>query len=400
MSQKLSVKNQGRLSLTSIVSFLFFFNIISIVYIQSSAFTLFQYAVLAIVIVYCTKYVIDVFRNDWKTMFSIIAVVGGIVISSYVNHVDNYNMRGTVYYILLIVAVFIFLAALGIKGKLGHFLRAGRVFLFFVLIVNDILMLVAPNKFYNVDGLEIGTFILGNKFNVAYAHLMLFFFSLLLEKDLKIRRKKAFIYAVILSAVCIYVDCNTVMLSVWLFILFYFFSPSIKKVLSKPIVFFVGFFISGFLLIGFSDILSFSPIQSFIVNVLHRDADLTGRLNVYPYVLELFERSKWFGYGYGNQIVKDESIWYANAQNGFWGFVINYGIITMFFLIVLLWIVISKNKFAIHNNKYPDGIWICNVILYVFLFVGIVEISFGIQFLFYIALLNAMNYQIKHIRHT
>lgn len=162
-----------------------------------------------------------------------------------------------------------------------------------------------------------------------------------------------------------------------------------KKILSNPKIVLLFFCVSAFLLILFDEILNISFVQFFIENVLHRDATLTGRLEVYPYIFKLFFSHKWFGYGFGNTIIMDISIWYANAQNAFWDYVIDYGLTSMIFLVLLILIVSLKHdhiRKLIHDIK----LWISFSMIYIYFFIGLSEIVYNKQFIFYLGLVYSM----------
>ena len=139
----------------------------------------------------------------------------------------------------------------------------------------------------------------------------------------------------------------------------------------------------------FANILSLEIVQNFIVNILHRDATLTGRMEIYPYIFQAFPSHKWLGYGYGTSIIETMSTWYSNAQNAFWDFVLRYGLLTMAFLLLLLLIVVVKYNNAQREKGYNVFLWLSFSMIYVYMFMGIGEIVYNKQFFFYIAMLNA-----------
>ena len=172
-----------------------------------------------------------------------------------------------------------------------------------------------------------------------------------------------------------------------------FIPPKVKNILSSTLAYYISFFASAFLLIFFQGILLWKPIQYLIVNVLHRDSSLTGRVEVYAYIFKLFSTNKWWGYGYGTDIVQKTSMWYSNVQNGFWDFVIRYGLITMFFLMIYMFIAVNRCTKILVNKGDNKVVWLCYVMLYVYLFMGISEIVYGKLFLFYITLLEVMCFE-------
>ena len=169
----------------------------------------------------------------------------------------------------------------------------------------------------------------------------------------------------------------------------YFLPENLRKIASNPITFIVVFFLSGFLLLFFSGILTWTPVRYLIVDILHRDATLTGRMQVYDYIYGIVSQSKWWGYGYYTDIFKKTSMWYANAQNAMWDFIICYGFITM--VAMLVYMMSSVCKFSKNESSgcFRDTNWITFSMLYVYVFIGIGEIVYNKQFFFFIALLWA-----------
>lgn len=384
----LRANNGLRVAFSTVIGVLLFANLVTIEYFASSIYTSIQYVFLLLILSYVFRKIYKVRKSDWCFILLIFVMGGLIVISSYVGNVVGYNLRASIYYATFTGVMCLFLIEARRVEKLKEVLIGGKLYLIVVLALTDMLMIVLPSKFYNISGRDIGTTLLGNKFNVAYAHLMLMFLSIFLEERLHVRNKKVIIYAIIVAGICKFCDCTTALLGCCLFVFLYFVPLKIKEVLSRPIVVMLLFFLSAFLLLAFDGILMSKPIQYLIVEVLHRDGTLTGRMQVYPYVLMLIADKPWFGYGYGTDIVKRVSIWYANAQNGLLDFAIRYGWLASAALTFNVFVATAKNS---KNNKHNiDGKnWLTLIMIYVYIFMGIAEITYGKVFFFYIILLYA-----------
>lgn len=380
-----------KISIISILSVLLFADLITLNYFSSQAYTLLQYLMIIPVFLYCISNIQMLFRTYISVMMSFCILMLGIsiVVSSYINGVSSYNFRGAIYYAILLCVMNMFVTIVGYKKKLDLLLNAGKFYLLCILVANDFLMLVEPDTFYNIDGREIGTCLLGNKFVVAYAHISLLFILVTLDKKLKYAKYRIAAYGIITVLICLYVDCMTAALATSIFLILIFLPKHIKPLLSSPIVFSVAFFLGAFLLILFNNILNFGPIRFLIVDILHRDLTLTGRMEIYYFIFKLLPSHKWFGYGYGTNIVEATSIWYANAQNAFWDFAICYGFITVAILFLYLIVVIykcNKTQALFGISKYTYG---CTCMLYIYIFMGLGEIVYNKYFIFYAALLGA-----------
>lgn len=379
----------GKLSPAFWASMGLFFDLIIIEYFASPIYTLLQYIVLLPALLYCIVHIKKICGAQQFVLLMVTLISFLIMLSSFINGVETYYLRAAIYEGLLYVILFTFCVLLVKNREFGLFGQAGKLYLIPVILTNDLLMIIFPNTFYNISGRDIGTCLIGNKFSVAYAHLMLFFLLVFLEREEKKRSKKIVLYAFFMSVLCIYVECATVLLAVWLFLILYFLRPFLSKILSNAFIFTGCFFISAFLLILFNEILSLNIVQYFIVNILHRDATLTGRLEIYPYIFQALSSHQWFGYGYGTSIIKDMSIWYANTQNAFWDFVIRYGFITIAALLCLLLLIIHRCHKAQIKIGYDKKLWLILSMIYVYMFMGIAEIVYNKHFFFYIAFLNA-----------
>ncbi len=389
----------GKISIISILSVMLFAELITLNYFSTQAYTVLQYLMIIPIFLYCIKNVHILFNTYISiVMFFCMLMLGMcIVVSSYINDVASYNLRGAIYYAVLLCVMSMFVIIVGYKKKLELLLNAGKIYLIFVLIANDLLMFVLPDKFYNIDGREIGTCLIGNKFVVAYAHIALLFLLVILDNRRKYASYRVLIYGIITMIICLYVDCMTTTLATALFLVLYFLPKHIKSLLTSPIVFAAAFFIGAFLLILFEGVLSFGPIRFLIVDVLHRDLTLTGRMEIYYFIFKLLTTHKWFGYGYGTNIVETTSIWYANAQNAFWDFVICYGFIALILLFIYLIAVVYKsNRYqsSFGINRYT---YLCTCMLYIYIFIGVGEIVYNKQFIFYATLLGAICIQLNNL---
>ena len=391
-----------KISLISILSLLLFAQLITLNYYESTVYTIILYLFLLIIIIYCLKN-IDIITKINST--SIVMFLGtlllgsGIVISSYVNGIEIYNLRNAIYYALLIITTSFFLMIIAQKRKLKLLFNAGKLYLIAILIANDFLMIAFPSRFYNIHGRVIGTCLIGNKFVVAYAHIALLFILMILHR--RNEKLKIFLYGLFTIIVCRYVDCMTCVLGTFFLLVLFYIPNFIKKILFSPIIFSLSFFLSASILILFQNILNFGPVRFLIVDILHRDLTLTGRMEIYYYIFDLVSAHKLFGYGHSTNIVEQKSIWYANAQNAFWDFVISYGFITVIILFLFILSLFFRANWI--RMKYGMNFYIYTTIciIYVYMFIGIGEIVYNKLFIFYAILLGAFcidNYNKYKIR--
>lgn len=261
-----------------------------------------------------------------------------------------------------------------------------------LILINDILMIVWPAKFYGQnDDFYIGTFLLGNKFKVGYAHLFfLIFLAFSLKADYYFHLKMA-AASLVLVAVCIYVKCSTIALGgLYLFLIMLLY-PWIKRVVISKFWMVLLYSSSAAFPVLYTAVVNVSAVKFVIVDVLHRNITLTGRTNVYPVIGETVKESPLFGHGFESTIITEKTFdgWhgYSNVQNGFLDIVINYGVIgaILFTALVafLIFIAIRKN-----TDRKLHAINIALLALQVLMIIGTVEISYRYQFFVFLALLG------------
>ena len=381
------LSNNLKIKLTDILAFFMYFWIIKIERFETPIFTLFKYTILLFETLYILKN-INYLKGNIKELLLVLSLGGCLIYSSMISDVEGFYKRWSFFHAYMIFVLFSMFFIYGAKQKISSFIRAGIVFLTIFLTINDLLAILFPSEFYGIyesnDGWVIGTFLLGNKFNVAYDHFIFLILVVINEKEKKIRNYKMLVCTLLISLICLYVQCKTMMLGCFFMLCLYFMPSFIKEILQKPVFIIAGTILSAIFVIGYTYILYLPIVQDVVTKVLHRDLTLTGRTEVYRYIFEILELNPLWGNGYGNTIYKTITIWYANAQNGFWDYAINYGLVSAcLFIIIAICACVKTNSLTC--KRYDDDFWICIAAVYTYLFVGMVEITFSIQFLFLIA---------------
>lgn len=133
-------------------------------------------------------------------------------------------------------------------------------------------------------------------------------------------------------------ECTTGMLGSLSFLILFIF-PNITNVIKKPALLLVTLIFFNTVLFFFSTwILSYPFVQDFIVDVLHEDLTLTGRIGIYSKIVEVFNESPWYGLGVGNYAgISFNLTGCANAQNGLINLFLELGIIGCFLFLIILY---------------------------------------------------------------
>lgn len=229
------------------------------------------------------------------------------------------------------------------------------------------------------------TLFLGNKFSTAYMllfYLMFFCIAWNGNRFFPKRWKKTLfaIQALGCIGLCSLIETATGVIAVVVFLLLILFGKRVICIIENPFIM-VGVIIGSMLLIfGLSMILEVPFVQNIIINILHKDLGLTGRMELYTILYPLVLKSGFWGGGYGSYVATSLAYhgWY-NAQNGLAEIILTYGFIggVTFLILVFTSVANAMNK---------------NVILYsailVFVIVAVVEIPFNICFILLLSLLQ------------
>lgn len=309
------------------------------------------------------------------------------------NTASNINvMRSTVRTICFLVELFALMIWISEKGH-GKFLVS---FLFryvlFLVIATDVLLFTKLIVFY--DGSH-EAYLVGTKFIVAYLHmeLMTLWF---LKSGIDMNRKNIprillIVAAVYLVAISIRVQCMTGVLGcVILFACFLVIDrPSRKglRVLNSPVILLLS--LAFCLLFPFVSelIVSIPAVKYFVVEVLGRNENLTGRVEIFQLFGKKMEGHVSFGFGMGNANLTAKTLFgYANAQNAFLQWILQAGFLTTAAMVLLIVTVFAQRSKTRQFKKTMPLV----ILIYVYILLGTVETTFSMNFFLWIGLLFAL----------
>lgn len=258
-----------------------------------------------------------------------------------------------------------------------------------VVIVNDILLFTQIIIFGTSD---YPYYLVGTKFNVAYFHINLLTVWFIYKKQKLLtdkRTKRIMFYGFFLVLyLSIYVDCVTgIFGGILMLTMFMLINTDTTKQLvrlNSP-VWFVSVVIASVLFPFLAEtMVSIPVITDFIQNVLNRNANLTGRLNIYTSFMMRMEGHWLWGYGYGNaNAVSKEMFGYANVQNGLLQWVLQIGVLGTIMLVVLMLTILRVvNKYGATKKCLP-----LIILIYLYMLLGMIEITMDMSFILWFALL-------------
>ncbi len=265
---------------------------------------------------------------------------------------------------MTLFTVVLFIETVCILQMVQAFLKIAFYVLFIYVIYLDLFMFTGHDR----D-------MYGGKFIISYVHLYLVVIYYRLHPMLQ--NKSLYIYYALLVGtvyICLYMRCSTMMVALIPFFLLTIWKPLKKR---KSRLYSLSFFLitlvicDGILFLFSSWLLSFKFVQTFIVDVLHEDLTLTGRLGIYGTIGEVFGDSPWYGMGIGNYLgVTMILTGCANAQNGIINLFLEVGVIGC--ALFICWLSQLIKKARLYNVSYPIIAFI-----YAELVISMVEIPFS-----------------------
>lgn len=318
--------------------------------------------------------------------------------SSITNTNTIYGYRpiySTINMTLFIVELFLLAIVIAEYGYVERIFSLSFKYIIVLLIITDVLVFSDMATF--TDGL-FETYLIGTKFDISYLHIFAVAFYLLNRRPgFRFKAQHIFLtvfFSVLVIMLAIRVDCMTgVIGSVLLVVLMIIFNTATDSLLtffSKDwvlILFIVGSGIIAFLL---EQVVATPMVSDFIVNVLGRQITLTGRTNIYSlFILKTGGNLNW-GYGLGSAYTTSMSLFgYADAQNAILQWILQIGIIPCVFM------VLGFGGAFTGINRNEDLILIMPIIalIYVFICLGTIEITYNMNFFYLIALIFAWSHR-------
>lgn len=331
-------------------------------------------------------------RKYFFILLALLAFCVSLLMSGNVNK-DNSNeisiMRSTVRTVIFLIELFVLMIWAAEKGH-GKFLIN---FLFryelLLVIATDFLLFTKLIPFY--DGSH-EAYLVGTKFIVAYQHMELMTLWFLksgvgfnVKNVSKLLLVAAAAYLVLVS---IRVQCMTGVLGC--LILFFCFilidRPSRKglSILNSPSFLLIALAVCLIFPFVSELVVSIPAVNYFVVDVLGRNENLTGRVEIFQIFGSKMEGHALFGFGMGNgNAAAKELFGYANAQNAFLHWILQAGVVTTIALVLLMLMIFrQRSKLGAFKKSMP-----LVILIYVYILLGTVEITFSMNFLLWLGVL-------------
>lgn len=376
-----------QISIFSIISILLYATtFINIRYILE--YNLFRDVCIFIVAIYLALNIKKICRKCDKVVLGGLLLFVALLVFSFYQNIDiaYAHRNGLIIFSISLIELYLCLSintsAYKAQNLIEVFCRLQIIF----LTINDILIIVAPGLRLKYGEI----YLLGDKFTVAYQHLILI--GLLLTRE-SIRKRKIIlstkIKVLVLTGLMIYISFLTnsatalVLMPLFLFFLIlrtkghnFIYSRNgyiSLLVLSTLFVFFYG------------AVLSITPVQMLITQVLGKSATLTARTKIYALIPTLLKGKLLWGYGYGTSYnVMISTYQFPNTQNGIMEWVWQGGIFAAIVLLICIWLLLKNIK---SKNLQFESYRFLYAVACVFAVISSIEIVINLQYLTMIVLI-------------
>ena len=258
--------------------------------------------------------------------------------------------------------------------------------LLIILVINDFLMFALTYNFDNPSE----QYWVGNKFSISYYHCFLLVISkaysiVCNSKNKRIIKKMPYFLGVFSIFVCAIVHCSTGIIISTISFGIILVPTTIKKIFCNKIWVIILLVVENIVIFGSTQLLVHPAVQSFIVNVLGKSSNFTGRFKIFAVLNGVIAKRPLLGYGFNTVTDIITSICgYGNAQNGIKQLLIQFGVIgtTLLFLALFIFAGKSKNNTEISLELY--------IMLFALSIAAAVEISISTLFVFVVSLIGGL----------
>lgn len=270
------------------------------------------------------------------------------------------------------------------KRGVVHVLKTLFFALLIILLINDILMIFIPYDFTSPSE----RYLIGNKFAVSYYHCFLFIllksYSIVcVSHNKELYERLTYVLGAFAAIICSIVHCSTGLIVCVASFILILIPLNFKELFLNKYGVGILLFIEDFLIFGSAQLLKHPLVQAFIVNVLGKSGNFTGRFKIFDVLDGVIAKKPLLGYGYNTVTdIITEICGYGNAQNGVKQLLIQFGYIGTALLFIVLFIFIGKNK---DNDDTSHNMF---VMLFALSIASAVEITLSNLFIFVVALIG------------
>lgn len=369
------MKNSMIVSKTSIIAIILFLTqFVTLPYFPW--YNVLKYASIIIVGGYVITRCKCVIRRKYALINVLALAFGGMLLwTSFQNRnqITSRNPFLAAMVFVLLFLVFLFFMEIIIEDKkISQILNVFYRMDFLVLLVNDILILVFPDLYLSFGE----NYFIGTKFEVVYLHFMLVCLYMTKVKDNAHKNRVVLGMLLWTFFIGVQVKCSTGLVGTAIMIALIIAINKKERLFLNPIFYaVVQTLCFGF--VFFCDTVLNNPtVENFIVNILGKNATMSGRANIYikvPMILTNY-RAWTTGFGYATSYELGRKLGgFPDTQNGILEWIWYAGIPTTIIMLVLFMAILYVSKQAMSRNN--EKMCYILVLLYLLTILGIVEIT-------------------------
>ena len=314
-----------------------------------------------------------------------------LMIVAFVNRstfVGSDPVRRTVRLVLFLVELFWLMIWTAETGRTKQVMDFLFWYVLIIVIATDLLLFTKAITFYSGRH---ENYLVGTKFVVSYLHMDLLTLWFV-RNNMQLHREgksKSFIFwgSLFILAVSIRVNCMTGVIGcIALFICFVLINtPVVKKVFQfrSPVLLVVFMLVCVTFPIVAGRLLSIPIVKDFVIDIFGRDETLTGRLGIYETFGEKMAGYWLQGYGYENATTSEMLFRCANTQNALLQWILEVGVPTTGLFVSVILLVFKQLWKETEQNRILPMV----VLVYVYVVLGMVETTFNMRFIMWIALI-------------
>lgn len=347
-------------------------------------YNLLKYALIIIVgVLLISDFNGRIFHENRKINYIIICFCCIVVIFSFVNrgNLERNPFLASVVFVGILLEYIFVLEKFSYMGKMNLLIEVFYKMTLIVVVVTDVLAVVG-NSVYSHGG----NYFIGTKFQVAYLHFFLIAFFMAYKGDILkestkeayVNKIKIFFYVALTWGIALKTSTATGVVGTIVLLIFLYISYKKINLLLNAKTFCIFILLSILFVWFFEKVLSNQFITYIITQLLDKDITLSLRTMIYSRIPHIMDEHWLMGYGFGSSYEVLMKYGIVDTQNGILEWIEQVGIIGV--IVLISWLSLAMKKL---NTFYEKKILMqCAplvALVYVFLFLGTIEITLTIE---------------------
>lgn len=339
-------------------------------------------AVKYMTIVIVGVYVVSRYRYFIKRKYILINCLsflfGGMLLWNSFQNRNQITTRNPFLAAIVFIALFLtFLLFMEIMVEKNMVQRVLNVFYrvaLVVLIINDLLILAYPNLYLAYGQ----NYFVGTKFEVVYLHFLLVCLYIAKNKENGTKNKATILGMLIWTFIVgVLVECSTGLVGTIILVALMLVIKNREQLFLNPVLYAVVQALCFGFIFFCEAVLNNPTVENFIINILGKNATMSGRANIYIKVpMLLTSHHAWMtGFGYATSYELGRKLGgFPDTQNGVLEWIWNAGIPTTIVMLTIFMAILFLSKRAIARENIRKMFPLVTM-LYLLTILGAVEIT-------------------------